>query len=42
VQKEHLEIFLEDIREKFDLVLEGHAALDRKVDLRFKLKVKKV
>jgi len=35
VQKDHLEILLEDIRDKFDLVLEGHAALDKKIDLRF-------
>ncbi len=27
--------FLEDMREKFDLVLEGQAALGRKIDLRF-------
>ena len=35
MEKDHLEILLEDIRSKFDLVLEGHAALDRKMDLRF-------
>ena len=32
MQKDHLEIILEDIREKFDLVLEGHAALGGKID----------
>ncbi|GAB6062211.1 hypothetical protein [Deferrisoma palaeochoriense] len=35
MEKEHLEILLEDIRSKFDLVLEGHAALDQKMDRRF-------
>ncbi len=35
MEKDHLEILLEDIRSKFDLVLEGHAALDRKIDARF-------
>jgi chromosome segregation ATPase len=35
MQKDHLEILLEDIRGKFDLVLEGHAALDKKIDVRF-------
>jgi outer membrane murein-binding lipoprotein Lpp len=35
MQKDHLEILLEDIRGKFDLVLEGHAALDNKIDTRF-------
>ena len=35
MQKDHLEILLEDIRSKFDLVLEGNAALDRKMDTRF-------
>jgi hypothetical protein len=35
VQKDHLEIILEleDTRGKFDLVLEGHADLDGKIDL---------
>jgi len=27
MEQDHLEILLEDIRSKFDLVLEGHAAL---------------
>jgi Txe/YoeB family toxin of Txe-Axe toxin-antitoxin module len=31
MEKEHLEMILEDISGKFDLVLEGHAALDRKM-----------
>lgn len=35
MQKDHLEILLEDIRGKFDLVIEGHAALDKKIDIRF-------
>ena len=35
MQKEHLETLLEDIGEKLDLVLEGQAALGRKIDLRF-------
>ncbi|MRR06784.1 MAG: hypothetical protein EG828_07550 [Deltaproteobacteria bacterium] len=35
MNKDHLEILLEDIRSKFDLVLEGHAALDKKIDIRF-------
>ena len=35
MQKDHLEILVEDIRGKFDLVLEGHAALDKKIDARF-------
>ncbi len=35
MQKEHLEILLEDIREKFDLVLEGHASLDKKIGIKF-------
>ena len=30
MQKDYLEIILEDISIKFDLVLEGHAALDKK------------
>jgi hypothetical protein len=32
MEKKHLEILLEDIRSKFDLVLEGHAALNSKID----------
>lgn len=35
MKKENLEILLEDISSKFDLVLEGHAALDKKIDVRF-------
>jgi phosphopantetheine adenylyltransferase len=35
MKKAHLEILLEDIRGKFDLVLEGHAALDEKFSKRF-------
>ncbi|MCM2358009.1 MAG: hypothetical protein NDI77_07665 [Geobacteraceae bacterium] len=44
MQKDHLEILLEDIRGKFDLVLEGHEVLrseilelGRKTDERFDL-----
>ncbi|MCX5815301.1 MAG: hypothetical protein NTX75_03535 [Proteobacteria bacterium] len=29
MKKDHLEILLEDIKEKFDLVLEGHEVLHR-------------
>jgi hypothetical protein len=32
VEKEHFEILLEDIKEKVELILEGHAALDSKID----------
>jgi len=35
MEKDHLEILLEDIRSTFELVLEGHAALDKKIDSRF-------
>ena len=35
MQKDHLEILLEDLRSKFDLVLEGHASLDKKIDKNF-------
>jgi chaperonin cofactor prefoldin len=35
MEKDHLEILLEDNRSKFDPVLEGHAALDKKIDTRF-------
>jgi len=31
VEKDHLEILLEDIRGKFDLVLEGHDALRQEI-----------
>lgn len=31
MQKDHLEILLEDIRSKFDLVLEGHDVLHREI-----------
>ena len=31
MEKDHLEILLEDIREKFDLVLEGHDALRKDI-----------
>ena len=32
MEKDHMEILLEDIRSKFDIVIEGHAALDAKMD----------
>jgi outer membrane murein-binding lipoprotein Lpp len=32
VKKEHFEILLEDIKEKVDLILEGHATLNSKID----------
>jgi chaperonin cofactor prefoldin len=35
MEKDHLEILLEDIRGKFELVLEGHESLSRKMDERF-------
>jgi predicted transcriptional regulator len=35
MEKDHLEILLEDIRGKFELVLEGHESLSRKMDGRF-------
>jgi len=35
MEKEHFEILLEDINRKFDIVIEGHTALDKKIDDRF-------
>jgi len=35
MKKDYLEIILEDMNSKFDLVLEGHAALDKKIDVKF-------
>jgi hypothetical protein len=35
MEKGHLEMILEDINGKFDLVLEGYSALDKKLDTRF-------
>ena len=35
MEKDNLEMILEDINGKFDLVLEGYAALDKKLDNRF-------
>ena len=35
MQKDYLEVILEDINSKFDLVLEGHASLDKKIDAKF-------
>jgi outer membrane murein-binding lipoprotein Lpp len=32
MQKDHLEVILENIDSKFDLVLEGHDTLNRKID----------
>ena len=31
MQKDHMEIILEDIRDKFDLVLEGHDVLRQEI-----------
>ena len=35
MEKGNLEMILEDINSKFDLVLEGYTALDKKLDTRF-------
>ena len=35
MEKDHLEILLEDVRGKFELVLEGHESLNRKIYNRF-------
>ncbi len=35
MQKDHLEILLEDLRSKFDLVIEGHESLNKKIDNNF-------
>jgi len=32
MEKDHLEILLEDMNKKFDLVLEGHSVLGKKID----------
>ncbi len=32
MKKDHLEILLEDIKERFDLVLEGHESLLQNID----------
>ena len=32
MKKEYLETLLEDVKEKFDLILEGHASLNKKID----------
>ena len=32
MEKDNLEILLEDIRGKFDLVLEGHSVLNKRID----------
>jgi len=32
MEKDHLEILLEDMNKKFDLVLEGHEVLGKKID----------
>jgi hypothetical protein len=32
MDKDNLEILIEDIREKFDLVLEGHLSLHKRID----------
>ncbi len=35
MKKDYFEILIEEINGKFDLVLEGHAALDKKIDVKF-------
>ena len=35
MQKDHLEVILEDMNHKFDIVIEGHIALDKKIDCKF-------
>ena len=35
MEKDHLQVILESIDSKFDLVLDGHAALDQKIDRKF-------
>ena len=32
MEKDHLEIILEDMNSKFDIVIEGYSTLDRKID----------
>ncbi|HRT84526.1 MAG TPA: hypothetical protein P5523_07810 [Bacteroidales bacterium] len=32
MEKDHLEILIENINEKFDLILEGHDTLHKKID----------
>ncbi len=32
MKKEHMEVILEDINSKFDLIIEGHKLLDKKID----------
>ena len=35
MEKEHLEVILEDMNSKFDIIIEGHTALDKKIDRNF-------
>jgi len=42
VKKDHLEIILEDIQGKFDLVLEGHDAIRQEFGVRFDVLEEKV
>lgn len=42
MKKEYLEILLEDINKKIDLVVEGHQVLDKKIDDRFNELDKKI
>jgi chaperonin cofactor prefoldin len=35
MQKDHLEVILEDMNHKFDIIIEGHIALDKKIDCKF-------
>ena len=32
MEKDHLEVILENIDKKFDIVIEGYSTLDRKID----------
>jgi chaperonin cofactor prefoldin len=35
MQKDHLEVILEDMNHKFDIIIEGHIALDKKIGCKF-------
>ena len=35
MQKDHLEVILEDMNHKFDIIIEGHIALDKRIDCKF-------
>ena len=42
MKKEHMEVILEDINSKFDLIIEGHKLLDKKIDDKAELLEKKI